>query len=72
MADIHFLISKFTKDNSTFTKITKLDEENSLKEIMRLTGSDIKSIAGLNNAKELKIWANSYKIAKNNQCIAKS
>ncbi|HHX48971.1 MAG TPA: DNA repair protein RecN [Clostridiales bacterium] len=65
MADVHFLISKHTKNNSTFTQVTKLNEEESLKEIMRLAGSDTKSVAGLNNAKELKTWANNYKTLKN-------
>ncbi|MDR3185292.1 MAG: DNA repair protein RecN [Christensenellaceae bacterium] len=64
MSDKHYLISKEEKDGKTFTYIEPLELDASLKEIMRLSGSDINSVNGLANAKELKKWADDYKMSK--------
>ncbi|MFW5779894.1 MAG: DNA repair protein RecN, partial [Bacillota bacterium] len=61
MADCHYLIEKKVKDEKTVTSLSLLDKESSHNEIMRLSGSKEGSIAGLNNAKELKEWAEEYK-----------
>lgn len=61
MADTHFLITKHSDKTSTFTTVSKLDNNESIKEIMRLAGSDKTSTAGFKNASELKMWANQYK-----------
>lgn len=54
MADEHFEIAKSATEDSTVTKITKLSEEEALKELARLLGSDTLSQAALVNAKEMK------------------
>lgn len=61
MADNHFLINKYIKDMNTLTEVMPLDYENSLKEVIRLTGANIESKIALLNAKEMKEWANTYK-----------
>jgi DNA repair protein RecN (Recombination protein N) len=65
MADTHYLISKTELHGKTLTNVTRLNNEQSLNEIMRLAGSATNSAAGLQNAKELKNWANEYKIKLN-------
>lgn len=65
MADTHYLISKHTLADKTETFVEALDTDTSLKEIMRLAGSLDKSQSGLENAKELKDWAESYKNTAN-------
>lgn len=64
MADINFLIEKNVINDKTLTFVKELDNIDTLKEIMRLSGFSIDSKAGLDGAKELKDWANSYKTAK--------
>ncbi|MCL2631175.1 MAG: DNA repair protein RecN, partial [Firmicutes bacterium] len=61
MADTHYLISKEEKSGKTLTFVKELSETESLKEIMRLSGSSDTSTAGLESAKEMKAWANGYK-----------
>jgi len=61
MADTHYLISKSVVGEKTLTSLEALDEAASLKEIMRLAGSLEKSESGLENAKEMRLWANQYK-----------
>jgi DNA repair protein RecN (Recombination protein N) len=61
MADTHYLIEKNVIGGKTLTSVEALDEEASLKEIMRLAGSIEKSESGLENAKEMKKWADAYK-----------
>ncbi|MDR2266610.1 MAG: DNA repair protein RecN [Christensenellaceae bacterium] len=61
MADTHYLITKDEDQGKTYTYVNPLDALASLKEIMRLAGSDLNSINGMENAKELKKWADDYK-----------
>lgn len=61
MADRQYLISKSVSDGKTLTNVTLLEEEEMLKEIMRLAGSNEDSEVGLTHAKELKAWADSHK-----------
>ncbi len=61
IGDHNFLITKFEKDGSTFTNVEKLDEENRIKEVMRLAGSEENSEIGRKNAIELINWAKSKK-----------
>lgn len=63
MADTHYLILKSVVGDKTLTFVEALDEGASLKEIMRLAGSVEKSESGLENAKEMKNWANQYKMS---------
>ncbi len=64
MADHHYLITKYEKEGQTITEVHLLDELGSVKEVMRLAGSDATSIVGEQNAIELKNWAKSYKNSK--------
>ena len=64
MADHHYLITKYEKEGQTITEVHLLDELGSVKEVMRLAGSDATSIVGEQNALELKNWAKSYKNSK--------
>jgi len=61
MADDHFEIAKSATDNSTVTQISKLEEQESLKELARLLGSDELTQAALDNAKEMRRQALSQK-----------
>ena len=64
MADSHYLISKSEVGGKTITSLMSLDDEKSLVELMRLSGSSENSAIGFENAKELKNWAISYKNAQ--------
>lgn len=64
MADINFLIEKNVIKEKTLTFIKELDKNETLEEIMRLSGFSKDSKAGLDGAKELKAWANAYKLTK--------
>ena len=57
MADTHFMIEKISQENTTFTRIRELNEEESLNEIARLLGTSKITPAVLANAKELKDMA---------------
>lgn len=61
MADTHFVIEKSSMDNSTITDIYELDEEKSLGELARLLGSDSPTEAALENARQMRSQAVSYK-----------
>ena len=61
MADTHFRIEKSVKENRTVTDITKLSEEDSLRELARLLGSEEISEAAISNAKEMKKTAENFK-----------
>ncbi|MDE6472427.1 MAG: DNA repair protein RecN [Clostridia bacterium] len=61
MADTHYLISKLTEDGKTITKLIQLDEENRLKELSRLIGSQDKSTYAIPHAKEMFDFAVEYK-----------
>lgn len=62
MADVNYLIEKIVSDGKTNTYVKELKGEEIYKEIMRLTGAVENSEIGLSGAKELKNWANSYKL----------
>lgn len=66
MADNHFVIEKQTDGLSTATGIHRLSEEDSLKELARLLGTDELSEAALFNAAEIKSRAS--KIKQNENC----
>lgn len=61
MADRHFVIEKSSANNNTITDIRLLDEDESLKELARLLGSDSLSEAALFNAGEIRSQALQYK-----------
>lgn len=61
MADAHFVIEKNLEDNHAITDIRALNEDEQLKEIARLLGSDTVTDAALANARELKNMAKSVK-----------
>ena len=62
MADVHFVIEKSSTDETTITHIRRTDEEESLKELARLLGSDMLTEAALPNAREMKELAAEHKI----------
>ena len=53
-ADHHFLIEKTAEDGSAVTKISELDEEESVRELARLLSADDLTEAGILNAHEMK------------------
>ena len=59
MGRSHFRIGKSVHDGRTFSGITRLDSEGSLRELARLLGGDEDSGAALDNARELKARADS-------------
>ncbi|MFI3229377.1 MAG: DNA repair protein RecN [Bacillota bacterium] len=61
MADTHYRIHKEEIGEKTLTFISKLSEDECLKEIMRLAGSTEGSQIGLESAKELRAYSNAYK-----------
>ncbi len=57
MADNHLMIEKKTLDNRTFTEVSKLDFQESVKEVARILGGDNPSELMLKNAEEeIKKW----------------
>lgn len=62
MADVHFVIEKSSTDETTITDIRRTDEEESLKELARLLGSDVLTEAALTNAREMKELAAGHKM----------
>ena len=61
MADTHFVIEKNSVVNSTITDIYELNEEHSLGELARLLGGDSLTEAALENARDMRNRAASYK-----------
>lgn len=61
MADCHFEIRKSTDGSSTKTQITRLDEENTIKELARMLGGVQITEAVLENAGEMKRLAGQTK-----------
>ena len=61
MADTHFLIEKTSDGMRTVTDIVKMDEEDSVKEVARLLGSDIITETAIVNAYEMKKMAKETK-----------
>ncbi len=54
MADAHYGIEKKASDGRTHTQITRLTEEEGIKELARLLGSGTLSDAAIENAKEMR------------------
>lgn len=61
MADRHFLIDKSSRAEDTVTDIRQLGEEESLRELARLLGSDALTEAALFNAREMRERAAAHK-----------
>ncbi len=61
MADNHYFISKFSKDNQTYTLVTSLNEDGQIEEIARLSGGKDISTQATENALEMKKWSVEYK-----------
>ncbi len=65
MADHNYLIFKDENNGKTYTKIKKLDDEQTIKEIARLSGGYEMSKASQEHARELKCLSNNYKLKIN-------
>lgn len=61
MADTHYLIEKSVQNERTRTKIEKLDEEGSVRELARILGGDKITDSILNSAREMKELVKSEK-----------
>lgn len=61
MADVHFYINKFSENEKTYTTIKELNKQEEVKEIARMLAGDIATKSSLENAKELKEYANNFK-----------
>ena len=61
MADAHYLINKTTENGRTFTHVSLLDEDGTLKEIARLLGGSDYGTYALPHAKEMKDYSDAYK-----------
>lgn len=61
MADVHFYINKFSENEKTYTTIKELNKTEEVKEIARMLAGDIATKSSLENAKELKEYANNFK-----------
>ena len=61
MADTHFLFEKNAENERTTTHITKLSEEESIREVARLLGGAEITKNVLDTAKEMKDMANRTK-----------
>lgn len=61
-ADTHFLIEKTVLEGRSITDICKLDRDEMVRELARMSGSDEMSEAALNAANELKNKADTNKI----------
>lgn len=57
MADRHFLIDKYVKENNTYTSITALDDDKSVEELSRMLGGSELTEAVRKNAIEMKALA---------------
>ncbi len=61
MADVHYGITKYVRDQETFTRIEGLGEEDSIVELARLLGGAQITDAVLQNAREMKALAGAQK-----------
>lgn len=64
MADVNYLIEKRVVGEKTMTFVNRLNQEEVIKELMRLSGAVENSEVGKNNAIELKQRADEYKRKK--------
>ena len=60
-ADAHFLIEKNVEKQETQTRIFRLPDEESIRELARMLGGDKITDAGLSNAAEMKEMAQQQK-----------
>ncbi|MBR1861579.1 MAG: DNA repair protein RecN [Lachnospiraceae bacterium] len=61
MADSHFVIEKSTENKATHTSVRCIEDEESVRELARLLGSDEESKAALENARDMKEQAANVK-----------
>lgn len=61
MADWHFLIEKSVEHSSTVSRITCLSQEDSISELARMLGGTAITPTVMENAKEMKLLANTAK-----------
>lgn len=61
MADFNYLIYKDEYEGKTLTKVIKLNDDDTLGEIARLSGGKDISKLSYEHSKELKNWSNAYK-----------
>lgn len=62
MADQNILVKKIEEDNSTFSSISCLtNEQDEIIELARFLSAGEKTASALNSAKEIKSWCNEYK-----------
>lgn len=61
MSDVHFLVSKETIENKTYSKITKLTKEGKIEELARLSGGTEVSNITLSHAEEMVKMAENKK-----------
>lgn len=64
MADSHYLIEKNIKNNETFTNIVKLDYEESIYELVRISGGGQITESAIKHAREMKEMADRTKISQ--------
>lgn len=57
MADVHFLIEKFVREQSTISSIEKLEEEDCIRELARMLGGVEITDKVMENAREMKQMA---------------
>ena len=62
MADVNFKVEKSTINEKTLTTVKKLDYQQNIKEIARLTGVVVLSQIALKNAEELKMQCSKQKL----------
>ena len=62
MADTHFYVYKEVSDNKTITCMRELDEESQINELARFLGGSKITENVMENAKEMKLLANDYKV----------
>ena len=63
MADNHFLIAKFSENGKTNTHLNLLEDDT--EEVARLIGGKDYSVHAIPHAKEMKAWAERYKMSIN-------
>lgn len=61
MADKHFKIEKFVKDNKTYTNVVGLDKNHEIEELARMLGGAVVTNLTISHSKEMKEMANSLK-----------
>lgn len=62
MADANFKISKFVENDNTYVEAVLLNQQESLKEVSRLSGGAVDSKISIQHAKELKLRCDNFKL----------